>query len=66
VPRNSIFLATNCMLENNFLGFVAHILCSIKIYWHLVYVPINNFSDTKIADVYLMSAIKANMSFLGI
>jgi hypothetical protein len=25
----------NYVLENNFFGFVTHILCAIKIYWHL-------------------------------
>jgi hypothetical protein len=43
-----------------------HILCAIRIYWHLVYVPRNNFFDTEIADVYLMSVINVKMSFLGI
>jgi hypothetical protein len=56
----------NYVTENNFLSFVAYILCAIKIYWHLVYVRRNNFLDTGIADVYLMSVINAKMSFLGI
>jgi hypothetical protein len=43
-----------------------HILCAIKVYWHLVYVPKNNFFDTEIANVYLMSVTNAKMSFLGI
>jgi hypothetical protein len=56
----------NYVPENNFLGFVAHILCAIKIYWHLVYVPRNNFLDIGIADVYPILVINAKMSFLGI
>jgi hypothetical protein len=56
----------NYVPKNNFLGFMAHILFVIKIYWYLVYVPRNNFLDTGIADVYLMLVINAKMSFLGI
>jgi hypothetical protein len=56
----------NFSSKNNFLGFVAHILCAIKIYWHLVYVPRNNFLNIGIADVYPISVINAKMSFLGI
>ena len=44
----------NYVPENNFLGFVAHNICAIKIYWHLDYVSRKNVLDTGIADVYLM------------
>jgi hypothetical protein len=55
----------NYVPENNFLSFVAHNICAIKISWHLVYEPRNNFLDTGIVDVYLMSVINAKMSFLS-
>jgi hypothetical protein len=60
------FLPHKLVPENNFLDFVTHILCTIKIYWHLVYVPKKNFLDAWIADIYLMLVINTKMNFLGI